>query len=54
MSIEAKKIKPGNSKKNTPLIIKNSSLNEEDEFKLMKYVKKKDDFFKYSIFEKGC
>ena len=41
MSIEAKKIKPGNSKKNIYSIIKNSSLSEEDEFKLMKYVKKK-------------
>ena len=40
MSLEAKKIKPGNSKMNIFDIIKNCSLNEEDEFKLMKYIQK--------------
>ena len=41
MSVEAKKIKPGNSKKNIFSIIKKCSLNEEDEFKLMRYVRSK-------------
>ena len=41
MSIEAKKILPGNSKKNIFSIIKNNSLNEEDEYKLLKYVESK-------------
>jgi|TARA_B100000131_G_C18025111_1_gene576122 N-acetylneuraminate synthase len=41
MSFEAKFIKPGNSKKNIFDIISNSSLNEEDEYKLYKYVKRK-------------
>ncbi len=41
MSIEAKKIKPGNSKKNIFKIIKECSLNLEDEYKLFRYVKKK-------------
>lgn len=41
MSIEAKKIKPGNSKKFIYDIISQCSLNEEDEYKLYKYVKKK-------------
>ncbi len=41
MSKEAKKIKPGNSRKNIYEIISKSTLNEEDEYKLFKYVKKK-------------
>ena len=41
MSIEAKNIKPGNSKKDIYSIIKDNSLSEEDEFKLFKYVKSK-------------
>jgi N-acetylneuraminate synthase len=41
MSIEAKKVIPGNSKKNIYEIIKNCSLNEEEEYKLFLYVKKK-------------
>ena len=45
MSLEAKKIKPGNSKMNIFDIIKNCSLNEEDEFKLMKYIQKKNRIF---------
>ena len=39
MSLEAKFIKPGNSNKNIFDIIKNNSLNSEEEFKLMNYVK---------------
>ena len=45
MADEAKKVIPGNSKKNIFEIIKNSSLNEEDEFKLMKFIKKKGKVF---------
>ena len=41
MSEEAKKIKPGNSKKNIFKIIESSSLDEEKEYKLLKYVKSK-------------
>lgn len=41
MSIEAKKIKPGNSNKYIYNIISQCSLSEEDEYKLYKYVKKK-------------
>ena len=50
MSTEAKKIKPGNSKKNIFSIIKKCALNLDDEYKLYKYViKKKYDLFKHSI-----
>ena len=41
MSEEAKKIKPGNSNKNIYEIIDRTSLNEEDEYKLFKYIVKK-------------
>ena len=41
MSVEAKKIKPGNSKRNIYDIILKSTLSEEDEYKLFRYVKKK-------------
>jgi len=41
MSEEAKKIKPGNSNQNIYDIIKTSSLSEENEYKLFKYIKKK-------------
>ena len=41
MSLEAKKISPGNSKKNIFDIISSNSLNEEEEFKLFKYVESK-------------
>ncbi len=44
-SYHAKKIKPGNSNKNIYKIIKTCSLNEEDEFKLMNYIKKKNKVF---------
>ncbi len=40
-SLEGRKIRPGNSKKNIFQIIKSTSLNEEEEYKLMLYVKKK-------------
>ena len=45
MADEAKKVIPGNSKKNIFEIIKSSSLNEEDEFKLMQFIKKKGKVF---------
>ena len=44
-SFHAKKIKPGNSNKNIFDIIKNCSLNEEEEYKLMNYIKKKKKIF---------
>lgn len=45
MSHEAKKIVPGNSKKNIFSIIKNSALDENDEKKLMNYIKSKKKIF---------
>lgn len=45
MSLEAKKIVPGNSKKSIFEIIKNSLLNERDEKKLMNYIKSKKRIF---------
>ncbi len=44
-SYHAKDIKPGNSNNNIYKIIKDCSLNEEDEFKLMNYIKKKNKIF---------
>lgn len=41
MSIEAKKIRPGNSKRYIYDIISSCALNEEEEYKLYKYVKSK-------------
>ena len=41
MSLEAKKIKPANSNRNIYNIISETCLNEEDEYKLFKYVKKR-------------
>lgn len=41
MSVEAKKIRPGNSRKFIYDIISDCSLNEEEEFKLFNYVKRK-------------
>ena len=41
MSEEAKKIKPGNSNKNIYKIIKENSLNLNEELKLKKYIEKK-------------
>ena len=40
-SYHAKKTKPGNSNKTIYQIIKENSLNEEDEYKLMQYIKRK-------------
>jgi len=45
MSEEAKKIKPGNSDLSIYKIIKSCALNEEDEYKLMKYIQKKGGVF---------
>ena len=45
MSEEAKKIKPGNSNTNIYNIIKKCSLNEENEYKLMKYIQSKKRIF---------
>ena len=53
MSLEAKKIKPGNSKNEYLRYYKNCSLNEEDEFKLMKYIQKKQDIYKHTFFKKA-
>tara|TARA_A100001011_G_scaffold314891_1_gene333262 strand:+ start:25111 stop:26154 length:1044 start_codon:yes stop_codon:yes gene_type:complete len=50
MSEEAKKIKPGNSKKNIYSIINKCSLSESDEKKLFDYVKKKKKIFISSPF----
>ena len=52
MSLEAKKIKPGNSNKNIYSIIEKSTLGEEDEYKLFKYVQKKNMIFLSSPFSK--
>ena len=41
MSQEAKKIKPGNSKKNIYQIIKENSLSLKEEYKLKKFIEKK-------------
>ena len=54
MSEEAKKIKPGNSDTNIYDIIKKCSLNEENEYKLMKYIqKKKKNIYQHTIFKKS-
>tara|TARA_A100001388_G_C28766792_1_gene501225 strand:+ start:165 stop:1214 length:1050 start_codon:yes stop_codon:yes gene_type:complete len=45
MSVEAKKIIPSHTKENIFDIIKRTSLSEEDEFKLMQYVKNKNMIF---------
>ena len=52
MSEEAKKIKPGNSNRNIYDIIKSSSLSEEDEYKLFKYINKKKMIFLSTPFSK--
>ncbi len=52
MSLEAKKIKPGNSNKNIYSIIEKCSLNEEHEYKLFKYVQKNKLIFLSSPFSK--
>lgn len=52
MSEEAKGIVPGNSDKNIHQIMTECALNEEDEFKLFKYVKQKDLIFMSSPFSR--
>ncbi len=52
MSNEAKKVKPGNSKKNIFSIIKSCSLNLEEEYLLMQYVLKKNLSFISTPFSK--
>ena len=47
MSEEAKKIKPGNSNKNIYKIIKENSLNLNEELKLKKYIEKKFNLYCY-------
>ena len=54
MSEEAKKIKPGNSKKNIFSIIKNNSLSLEDEYKLFKYIKSKKMIYLSTPFSKNA
>lgn len=54
MAPQAKFIKPGNSNKNIFDIIKNSSLSEEEEYKLFKYVEKKSMIFLSTPFGKGA
>lgn len=51
-SYHAKKIKPGNSNKTIYEIIKNNSLGEEDEFKLLQYIRKKKKIFLSTPFSK--
>ncbi|MFL2898374.1 MAG: N-acetylneuraminate synthase family protein [Candidatus Pelagibacter sp.] len=52
MSVEAKKIKPGNSNLNIFSIIENSQLSEKNEIKLAKFVKQKKKIFISSPFSK--
>ena len=52
MSLEAKKIKPGNSNKNIFSIIKECQLSENDEFKFAKYIRQKKKIFISSPFSR--
>jgi N-acetylneuraminate synthase len=54
MSLEAKKAIPGNSKKSIYKIIKECSLSEDDEEKLMKYIKSKKKIFISTPFSKAA
>ena len=54
MSIEAKKIIPGNSKQNIFKIIQDTSLKLKDEIKLMKYIKSKKAIFISTPFSKAA
>ena len=54
MALRAKKVIPGNSKKSIYEIIENCSLNEEDEFKLMNYIKKKKKIFISTPFSRAA
>ncbi len=54
MSIEARKIKPGNSNQSIYKIIKKSSLSEKSEEKLMKYIKSRKKIFISTPFSKAA
>ena len=54
MSLEAKKIKPANANKNIYEIISKTSLNEEQEFKLFNYVRKKKMIYLSTPFSKAA
>ena len=54
MSVEAKKTVPGNSKKSIYQIIKSCALSEDDERKLMNYIKSKKKIFISTPFSKAA
>lgn len=54
MALSAKKVIPGNSKKSIYEIIESCALNEEDEFKLMQFVKKKRKLFISTPFSRAA
>ena len=54
MALSAKKVIPGNSKKSIYEIIEKCSLNEEDEFKLMNFVKSKKKIFISTPFSRAA
>jgi N-acetylneuraminate synthase len=54
MALSAKRVIPGNSKKSIYEIIDNCSLSEEDEFKLMKFVKSKNKIFISTPFSRAA
>jgi N-acetylneuraminate synthase len=54
MALSAKKISPGNSNKSIYEIIEKCSLNEEDEFKLMNFVKNKKKIFISTPFSRAA
>jgi sialic acid synthase SpsE len=54
MSLEAKEVIPGNTSKNIYQVMKECSLNEEEEFKLMNYVKSKGIKFFSSPFSRAA
>ena len=54
MSVEAKKTVPGNSKKSIYEIIKSCALSEDDEKKLMNYIKSKKKIFISTPFSKAA
>ena len=54
MALSAKRVIPGNSTKSIYDIIEKCSLNEEDEFKLMSYVKKKKKIFISTPFSRAA
>ena len=54
MSLEARKVIPGNSKQSIYKIIKHCSLSEDDEKKLMNYIKSKKKIFISTPFSKAA